>query len=169
MTSMPLTGLGAPQLARVLFDDALTHGRLAEPPWRTYQWAYRYAAPGMSPLMELRLRACIERELLAGGLQRRDPPHLTIAFALGQPRKTGADAPSRARGPSAGALVIDICDARTLRRMWRGVAARPLDPQGASQAAIRAAVRSALHGSPLKEDEPRTPNVFAALAPRLLS
>jgi hypothetical protein len=142
----------------------------AEPrPWRTYQWAYRDSSDGMSPLLELRIRECLERHLRASGFERTDPPELTIGFFLERPRggsDLARESGSSARGPvgrigrgalePAGALVIDICEARTFRTVWRGVASRPIRPQGASRAEIENAVSSVMQGLPSAEEEPRS-------------
>src|SRR5262245_29854023 len=100
--------------------------RPAEPSrWRTYQWAYRDTSSGMSPLTELRIRACLERSLFARGFQRCDPPELTIAFYLDE---------SSARGEDEGGvtLFVEIADARTLATVWRGAARCSFARRGAS-------------------------------------
>jgi hypothetical protein len=168
MKLLPLALLNAPSL-----PWALEAQRVEDPvepsPWRTYQWAYRDAADGMSPLTELHLRAAIERHLSGAGFQRSDPPQLTVAFFLERkPAAVGDDdhvfardrwslvetkqIDARSRGRDvAGALVVDICDARTFRTVWRGVGSR-LVRQSASRTEIEDAVISAMQGLPLMDE-----------------
>jgi hypothetical protein len=152
MKPMPLAGLVVPRFAWMLGADEPDDERPAEPSrWRTYQWAYRDTSNGMSPLMELRTRACIERELFDRKLLRSDPPEFTIAFFLARShhiRAASLAGGAWAESSGDGALVVEICDARTLRTIWRGVAAQGVERDCASQAAIQDAVSTALRDLP---------------------
>lgn len=118
--------------------------------WRTYQWAYRDTSPGMSPLMELRIRASLERAMFARCLQRSDPPELLTTFY--RERRDG------------GALVVEICDARTLLRLWRGVASWRTEGDDASRAVIEDMVGAVLQGLPASLDAGVSPRGLDPLA-----
>jgi hypothetical protein len=126
--------------------------------YRSYTWKAQEEggdeARGVSPLMDERIRAAVDRELAAKGLNRvEENGDLRVGYAV-------VSAPSRVRSsPSAhfgvgsyggsggvsvgigvpiggastyeeGTLILDLVDARTEQLLWRGSVTRRIVPRG---------------------------------------
>jgi hypothetical protein len=120
--------------------------------YRTYSWIYQAPPHGMNPLIYERIRASIDRALMARGYTQANPGDFAVAFTVGRRDRVEV----RDYGPYSGfypgwgygyrwgwaplyrqvdirnvtdgSLAIDFYDAATKRPIWHGTATKEIRP-----------------------------------------
>jgi hypothetical protein len=128
--------------------------------YKTYKWAETLLAGHANQIIEEQITNAIEAELAQKGLRKTDSStaDLSIRYqaAIGVPTEcTRADSGSEASGSTnpGGRLALEMYDSTTKKLIWRGIAAKIIDPKAkidAQQAGISKAVQKLLKNYPPK-------------------
>lgn len=108
--------------------------------YRTYAW--KQGDPARNPAVESQIQSAVDFELKFKGLQKvetQSSPDLYVSTRASVEEEGLFDEESHPAQP-VGTLVIDLVDARSGKRVWRGEAAKVMDSQ-ISEPTLRRVVR----------------------------
>ena len=130
--------------------------------YRTYTWAPRPPSDDIDPETYQKVRASIDKMLIARGYRREEPADFAVAFTIdlreyfesGSDPSYALDRPLPVLNPALrkrvteGVLAIDFFDVPTRKRVWKSKASEDVSPGIADQRQIDRIVGKALKRVP---------------------